>query len=295
MSESDYITRLSAALGDVGIGGGRRARILAEFEDHLATDPGADLGEPRQIAAQFADELGTDLARRAAYRSFSVLAASGLALLAMFGTGGRFRGWVGYGSYRWTYVPAWYLTVIIVCVLAAQVSLASGALAVMRALRRRRARVIPAAEVTILNRRALVAVVSGAIAMLILPLTDVQFPSGDGATWWMAALVIGVVSIVALLVTLPALLASTRLKLSHPGDPGDLLTDLGTQTAEAGLTPTRVAFLLSAVILIALTAVGVRADDPYDGVLRGVADALACLTGFALLGRYLGLRTGSRE
>jgi hypothetical protein len=30
--------------------------------------------------------------------------------------------------------------------------------------------------------------------------------------------------------------------------------------------------------------------DPYDGILRGLADAIACLAGFAVLGRYLGLQ-----
>ena len=34
-------------------------------------------------------------------------------------------------------------------------------------------------------------------------------------------------------------------------------------------------------------------DDPYDGVARGIADAAACMAGFIVLGRYLGLRTAS--
>jgi hypothetical protein len=38
---------------------------------------------------------------------------------------------------------------------------------------------------------------------------------------------------------------------------------------------------------------GVIANDPYDGVARGLLDAAACMTGFIVLGRYLGLRTAS--
>jgi hypothetical protein len=41
-------------------------------------------------------------------------------------------------------------------------------------------------------------------------------------------------------------------------------------------------------VLIAVA--GVLQADPYDGVLRGIVDAGACLVGFAVLGRYLGLR-----
>jgi hypothetical protein len=35
---------------------------------------------------------------------------------------------------------------------------------------------------------------------------------------------------------------------------------------------------------------GIAAADPLDGLLRGVLEALACLGGFAVLGRFLGLR-----
>jgi hypothetical protein len=35
---------------------------------------------------------------------------------------------------------------------------------------------------------------------------------------------------------------------------------------------------------------GIVQSDPYDGLLRGLLDAAACLAGFGVLGRYLGLR-----
>jgi hypothetical protein len=54
--------------------------------------------------------------------------------------------------------------------------------------------------------------------------------------------------------------------------------------------PWRLALVLAGAIAVILAAAGVVQSDPYDGALRGVLDGLACLTGFALLGRYLGLR-----
>jgi hypothetical protein len=49
-----------------------------------------------------------------------------------------------------------------------------------------------------------------------------------------------------------------------------------------------VAFALAAVITLAR----VGADDPYDGLHRGLIEAAAVPAGLGLLGRYLGLRSG---
>jgi hypothetical protein len=45
------IDELARELTLVGVRGCRRERILDEFADHLACDPDAQLGEPRQLAA----------------------------------------------------------------------------------------------------------------------------------------------------------------------------------------------------------------------------------------------------
>ncbi|MGH2843231.1 MAG: hypothetical protein ACRDKL_06535, partial [Solirubrobacteraceae bacterium] len=60
----------------------------------------------------------------------------------------------------------------------------------------------------------------------------------------------------------------------------------------AGLRPVSLAFLLCGAIIVALGVAGVLTDDPYDGLARALADACACMAGFAVLGRYLGLRAG---
>jgi hypothetical protein len=75
------IKELGRELAAVGIRGRRRDRILAEFADHLACDPQAQLGEPRDLARQFADELATDSARRAAFATFGALAAVAAAVV----------------------------------------------------------------------------------------------------------------------------------------------------------------------------------------------------------------------
>jgi len=41
---------------------------------------------------------------------------------------------------------------------------------------------------------------------------------------------------------------------------------------------------------IVVLAAGIVVSDGYDGALRAMAEVAACLAGFALLGRYLGLR-----
>src|SRR3954468_1002587 len=74
------IEELSRELRRVGIRGRRRRRILTEFADHLACDPDAALGDPRQLAAQFADELAGDAARRTALGTFAALAVVAFAV-----------------------------------------------------------------------------------------------------------------------------------------------------------------------------------------------------------------------
>src|SRR5690242_18567400 len=79
-----YLEELSRSLSEVGIRGRQRARILAEFSDHLECEPGAVLGAPGDVARQFADELGTARARRAGFRAFAALAFVGVLFAIAF-------------------------------------------------------------------------------------------------------------------------------------------------------------------------------------------------------------------
>jgi hypothetical protein len=64
-----------------------------------------------------------------------------------------------------------------------------------------------------------------------------------------------------------------------------LATDLGRDES-----PQRIALLIAAGVALCIAVNGLVQSDPFDGLAAGVADAIACLGGFAVLGRWLGLR-----
>ncbi|MGI9185432.1 MAG: hypothetical protein ACR2GZ_10825 [Solirubrobacteraceae bacterium] len=269
----------------VGITGTRRARIVAEIEDHLACDPSADLGAPAALAAQFADELGTGRALRAARWTFGALALAGLLFGAAF---------VGSPSAAFGAAPAGAPLLggvaRVVAILAPQVAFVAGLLAALRALRRRRAAVIPSAEASVIVRRAWVGLAFGLATMVSLGVLALEFHRQVSSAWYTYALIAASVGVAALLGTLPSLVAAGRLRPVSDGDPGDIFVDLGAW-APGRLRghPWWLAVLSAAGVALAITVAGGGADDLYDGAARGLADALVCLLGFATLGRYLGL------
>ncbi|MGH2863551.1 MAG: hypothetical protein ACRDLT_18905 [Solirubrobacteraceae bacterium] len=284
-----YLNALASELAAVGIPPARRRRILTEFEDHLHEDPSAELGAPGELAKQFADELGTRLARAAAFRAFAALAFAGISLCAMLLAVGRMRG-LTMSSTNQTPTPGWAAPVLMLAVLAGQIALAAGGTALVRACWLRNRPVINAREATVLARRSAVGVAAGAVALLALPTLALAFPRQAGVAWTTIAWVVFGLGLCALAAAVPTLLAGLRLRPHVDGKAGDVIDDLGP-FAPAGLTPVRLAWLLAVAIVIALGALGLVTDDPYDGLARGVADAIACMTGFMVLGRYLGLRT----
>jgi hypothetical protein len=301
---------LESELTEAGIPGRRRRRILTEFADHIsenpAENPTAELGSPHYLARQFADELGTSLARTAALRAFGCLTVCALAFTLMFATGGLLRGLPKYGQLAQlgrpvelsppARLPDLYTDAMLLCVAAAQLALAAGALALLRAHRLRGRPVIAAAEAAILNRRAAVGVVAGMITMAALPFTAVAVPNAYAGNARTYALIIWALASLLLASMVPRLLAAARLRPTAQGAAGDLTADLGSRLCRyVGGTPWRIAIVLSAVIALVLSAVGVGTGDPYDGLLRGLLDGAACMTGFTLLGGYLGLRTSSQR
>jgi hypothetical protein len=288
-----YLSTLEAELAAVGIPPRRRERILAEFADHLHECPSAELGAPAELARQFADELGTRLARGAAFRAFTALAVSGLGVAVMFIAAGRWRGLNLYGSRHPVATPTWTMPVMLLAALAAQVALVSGTLALLRAWRLRHERVIGRADATVLARRAGVGLVSGALTVALLPGIALAFPHTVGHTWKVLAWVVAGAALIGLVSVAPAVARSARLRPASSGEPADLTADLGPWLP-AQLTPARCALLLAAAIVVVMGLQGVVADDPYDGLARGLWDGVACLAGYASLGRYLGL-TGSRQ
>lgn len=280
-----YPDELHQALTSVGITGGLRSRIVAEVEDHLACDPDAQLGEPAALAAQFADELGTTRARRAAGRSFAALALAGILFgLAFIGSPAAAFGAAPSGA------PLLGRLARIAAILAPQVAFVAGFLAALRAVRRRRQGVIPGAEATMIVRRAWVGTAFGLATTISLGVIALEFHHQVSASWFTFALAASGVGTVGLLAILPALSAAARLRPAASGSAGDIFDDLGEWVpAPLGGHPWRLAVVVAAAVAVAIALAGVAGDDAFDGLARGLADGLACLAGFATLGRYLGL------
>ena len=283
-----YLNALEDELTAAGIPASRRRRIVAEFADHLHQDPNAKLGAPRELAQQFADEFGTRLARTAAFRAFAALAFAGISLTVMFLAVGRMRG-LTFGR-QGPPTPTWTAPIMMIAALSAQVALAAGGLALLRAWRLRNERVISAADAKILARRSVVGLIGGILTLAALPACAVAFPHAAGHTWIVFAWVLAGLGAVVFTATAPSVVSSFRLRPERAGTAGDLISDLGGWVP-SWLTPTRAAALLTLAIVVLMGVAGVFTDDPYDGIARGLADGLACMTGFAVLGRYLGLRS----
>ncbi len=283
-----YSTELSRELEDVGIRGKLRRRIVTEFEDHLELDPIADLGSPSEIARRFADELGSRRAIRAAGVSFAALAVAGIMAAVAFATSGAAGVSVSKLQARDEALGA---VAGLITVLGAQVALAAGLLAALRAFSQRRQRALTRREATLIGRRAAVATCAGAATMVGMALFVAEW--GQGVAGWWTTLVLSAAGLggAALLAATPALMSATRLRPVADGPAGDLLDDVRPFVPRlATSSPWRFALWFAGALALAIALAGIAAGDPYDGGLRGLADGAACLGGFAVLGRYLGLR-----
>ncbi|MGB9186339.1 MAG: hypothetical protein WCB67_19990 [Solirubrobacteraceae bacterium] len=280
-----YRDELRRELTKVGISGARRSRIVAEIEDHLDCSPSAELGAPSAIAAQFADELGTNRALRAAQWTFAALALAGLLFFGAFVSSPA----AAFGAAP-PGAPLLGRLARVVAILAPQVAFVAGLLAALRTVRRRRTTVIPAAEASVIVRRAWVGFAFGLMTMVSLGVIALEFHRQLPSAWYRYALIAGGVGVAVMLAVLPSLLAARRLRPVAGGEPGDIFVDLGGLVpARLRGHPWRLAVLVAVGVALAITAAGGGADDLYDGAARGLADALVCLLGFATLGRYLGL------
>ena len=278
-----YLDELSHELETVGIRGRLRRRILAESEDHLRTDAETvgRFGSPAEIANTFAAELGTRVSRRAAVGAFLALGVAGAVYGASF-VGASFAGQPAPDTW-----PVLAQLAFAVGIVAPQVSFVAGSLAIVRVLRRRES-VLPSAELSVINRRTGVALLFGLVTMAALALFAFELRH-DTAGWWVTLTLIGSAAATPLLVLagLPAARAA-RLRPEIAGQPGDVFDDLGLtgQRDDPWRFARRVAIGLGLVVFLVAAVQG----DPFDGALNGTAEALACLGGFAVFGRFLGLR-----
>ncbi len=239
---------------------------------------------------QFADELGTSFARTAAYQAFVALALAGIlvvvravALLPLtpndFGTAETVS--------------------LLISAAAAQVALVAGGLGLLRALKLRGHGTIPRAEASVLAGRAGIGLTAGVVTILAFPLSQayrahpsaVMIGSHPTNVWWPLASAAAVATLVA---AAPAVVRATRLRPQTAGPAGKVLGDLGPlQPVAARIASgsvSRLAFIIAASLALVIALVGVAANDPSDGVLRGLLEGGAFLGGYAALGRYLGIR-----
>jgi hypothetical protein len=232
--------------------------------------------------------LGTRRARRAAYAGFAALALAGSLVVAVFAATAH----AGIALPK-VHAPSQVLFDLGVALVAlgGQVALAAGSLAVLRALRRWDAEVIARDEAVVMRRRTGVALIAGLVCVAGLALVSAEI--SHAVDWWrtlgLASAAVGACAILAAAVPLNSAL---EVLPTTTGPPGDMFDDLGPLMPLAlQERPWTVAVLLAAGIAAVLAAAGVIQNDPYDGALRGLLDGLACLAGFGLLGRYLGLRS----
>jgi hypothetical protein len=289
-----YLDRLGAELGRRGVRGRRRRRILAETEDHLRSDPEAAgrFGDAGEIAQAFADDLGTRGALAAPRWAFAALAVAGTFYAVIFvawSVTGSLQAIATGGPY-----PALGLAAGAALIVAPQVGFVAGVLALTRVLRLRRRSSLPGAEVRALRRRTGLALASGLVTVGAVALFALQFGSqlpgwSGGVLGWG---VVGAAASSAVLLAGGAVgLRGARARVAVAGMAGDVFDDLGPAVpAPLRGHPWRFAGVVSGGAGALVWIAGAVASDPYDGALRGLAEAAACFIGFAVLGRFLALR-----
>ena len=274
---------LSRELASVGIRGGLRRRILGESEDHLRSDPeGAErFGAPGVVANAFASELGARASRRAAVGAFVALGVAG-AVYAVSFVGASFAHQPP--ADEWPLAAALAFAAVI---FAPQVAFVAGSLAFVRSLRRRE-RVLPSEELRVINRRTGLALLAGLATMAALAL--IAFELRNAADGWWVTFTLVCSAAAAILLALAAVPTSgaARLRPRVAGEAGDVFDDLGLERYRND--PWRFARWVALGVGVAVWLAGIVQGDPIDGAIQGCAEALACLGGFAVLGRFLGLR-----
>ena len=258
------IEELGRELAAMGIRGRQRDRILAEFADHLACDPEAWLGEPRDLAGQFAYELATDAARRTAFATFGALAVVAVAVAVPQVTLPRVPDITG-GTSSFLVGPA-----TLAMILGAQIAFVAGCLAALRALRLEGPQDVP-----LIRRRSAVALAAGAATAVGSALYAVNF-RGVVPSWWLAlALASAAAAALPLAASAAGYARSGGIEVSG-GAPQGLAADLGPLARPVLIGTT------------AMLAIFVGTSFAERSVLEGAIRA--AFEGVAFAGCFLALR-----
>ena len=281
-----WLTRLEVELRRRGVPGGSRRRILSELRDHLGCDPDSEdrLGEPDELAADFAEELATDTARHGAVLAFAALGLTAVILVATQLVLGAADPGPRWGVSLVIAAPA-----ILALVFAPQVALVAGCLALLRVVRRRGPNVLPAAEVALVRRRTMVALVAGALtaAGIVAYALDV---SARVPAWWFAfAVAAGLVSLLALAAAAVPLVRTRATVALTAGPAGDVFDDLPPLGALRRHAHPAAALAVLATGTITTAWVAHVERSLAEGLQRGTAEALAMAVCYLALARTLGL------
>jgi hypothetical protein len=259
---------LRAELARAGIDARRARRIELEIDDHLRSNPAANIGSPREIAERFAEELRVPLTRRSAYGGFGALALTAVVISVATATASTANAPDLFAA-RGTVVA---LAAVLMAV-AGQVAFVAGVLALGQVLFGSR----DAASLRLVQRRLSVALVAGACvlagqAIVLLALRGLL------PVWWVAldGTAVAVATLALGLGVLGLRSAASVTPHVPPADhplPSWLVLAIG-----AGAT--------------AAIAVGsaVTERSTAEGLTRGAFEAVAFFMCFLTLGRRVGIR-----
>ncbi len=249
------IGELSRELAAVGIRGRLRRRILAEAAEHLRDGSAEEFGDPRVIARQFAEVLGASMARRAALLSFGALAIVGVAyavvVVSISRAGSPRDIWGGVDP------PLGFLAALGLIVLP-QVSFVGGVLAPLARTPRHAV------------RRAALGLAAGAASLVCAVVFTVQFSLHVPLLWAVA----------------PGL-AAAAVAAGYAARAARIRTTAAA--IELALT-WRQALGVAILAALAVGLAGASGGDPAEGVRNFIGESVACMSGFALFGRAMGIR-----
>jgi hypothetical protein len=286
MSER-YVDELGRALRERGAPRGLRTRFVSEARDHLleaeAERRPLEFGDAGALAQQVVDELAGSGAKRAALLSAAALApAAGLyAVLLLLGSA---AGSPDIFSGR---TDAVALPAALALIVAPQVSLAAGALALLRVLRRRGRVVLPQTEVSVLVRRVSTALVFGAATVASLTLYAYEFDASLAWCWRDIAYAAPAALALPLAVAAISVRRTARLRTAAPGEAGDVFADLPEATLVVD-SPWRLCLVFAGTVAAVVFVAGALAGAADEGVRNAVAEFVAVVVAFAALGRFLG-------
>jgi hypothetical protein len=302
------VSELATELRRAGVPRRLARRFEHEARDHLLSAAEARgteaaiaaFGQPSVLARRISEQVATRSTRRAAVVALVALAGTAAAYLGA----GAIASQAGNPDFTSGATPWLGVLSVLALAILPQIALACGLLVVLPLLVRRRSPVLSDAELTVVRRRAAVAVAAGAGAMVAWALWLLEFRSQitEAASWAVPVLVA-----LVLVSLLPLSLASVSVKrASRPAAwQGPRATTaledavaLGAAVLPASrrfvsLSPWRLAAALAGLIgAVAFAAGWALEGDPGSGVVRGGFEAVAVLACFAGLRRALLLAGG---